>query len=203
MNRRQLITASPLLLMTPGAMGASLPTPAQTPGPFYPDRRPLDDDGDLLQVTGQSRRAKGTVLHLHGRVVDTHGVPIAGCLVEIWQCDANGRYHHPRDTRGVAPDAGFQGYGRQMTIAGGGYRFRTIRPVPYPGRTPHIHFAVTGPGKPSLVTQMYIHGEPGNEQDFLYTRIPPELRERLTVALVRAPDPFQGLSGRFDIVLEA
>ena len=84
----------------------------------------------------------------------------------------------------------------------GGYRFRTIKPAPYPGRTPHIHFAVVAPGAPRWTTQMYIAGEPGNQTDFLLNRVrDPERRARLIVPLRAAEDIEPGaLAGRFDIV---
>jgi protocatechuate 3,4-dioxygenase beta subunit len=113
-------------------------TPRQTEGPFYPVELPTDRDSDLVRVTGADAQAMGQVAHVMGRVLDPRGRPVPGALVEIWQCDANGRYLHPGD-RGGPRDLRFQGYGQALTEAGGGYHFRTIRPVPYPGRTPHIH----------------------------------------------------------------
>jgi protocatechuate 3,4-dioxygenase beta subunit len=203
MQRRRLLIASSSLALTGAAFparGAS-PTPAQSAGPFYPERLPLDHDNDLIVVAGAGRRARGVVLHLSGQVLDLDGGPVPGALVEIWQCDGNGRYHHPGDRRAVAPDPGFQGYGRFSSGSDGGYRFRTIRPVAYPGRTPHIHFAVTAPDGARLVTQMYVHGEPGNHRDGLFSRIPQELRHRVLVALAPAPGGAPELSARFDIVL--
>ena len=197
MRRRRFIGSSTLLALAGSAGAAPAPTPRQTAGPFYPQRLPLDHDNDLVSVTGAPGPARGTVLHLAGRVLDLDGRAVAGARVEIWQCDAGGRYHHPRD-RGPAPDPGFQGYGRARTDDDGGYRFRTIRPVPYPGRTPHVHFAVTPPGGQTLVTQMYVRGEASNERDFIFTRIPAHLRERVLVAL--EPADGGGLSARFDIV---
>jgi protocatechuate 3,4-dioxygenase beta subunit len=89
-----------------------------------------------------------------------------------------------------------------VTTDDGSYRFRTIRPVPYPGRTPHIHFAIMAPGRPRLVTQMYVAGEPGNARDGVYLAIrDPAARARVTVALDPAQEP-DALAGRFDIVLE-
>ncbi|MGF1663441.1 MAG: response regulator, partial [Kineosporiaceae bacterium] len=104
--------------------------------------------------------------------------PVVDSLVDIWQCDALGRYRHPRDPG--PRDEGFQGYGRVRTNGDGAYRFRTIRPVPYPGRTPHIHFAVTVPGGTPWTTQMYVAGEPLNERDFLLAQVrDPAARARL------------------------
>ena len=98
-------------------------------------------------------------------------------------------------------DENFQGYGQTISDAAGGYRFRTIRPVPYPGRTPHIHFAVSGPGFPRFVTQMYVAGEPQNERDGVLMSVPdPDARARLIVPLEPAAEP-GALAATFDIVL--
>jgi Dioxygenase len=122
------------------------PTPPQTAGPFYPLRFPPDSDNDLVQITGRAGTAKGTITYITGRVLDTAGRAVTSARVEIWQCDATGRYHYVNDGRSDRPlDENFQGYGQTLTDDAGGYRFRTIRPVPYPGRTPHIHFAVSAP----------------------------------------------------------
>ena len=200
-----LVTAGSLILPgRPFAQGASLvPTPAQTAGPFYPVRFPADVDGDLVVLRGSEARARGVVTHVSGRVRGLDGAPIEGATVEIWQCDAGGRYLHPGD-RGSRPrDSAFQGYGRAVSGSDGAYQFRTIRPVPYPGRTPHIHFAVAAPGRRELVTQMYVAGEPLNERDGLYRSIrDPRQRAAVTVRL----DPAGGiepgaLAGSFDLVL--
>ena len=138
-----------------------------------------------------------------GRVLGIDGRPIPNATVEIWQCDARGRYLHPDDTGGRPRDSAFQGYGRAVSDADGAYRFRTIKPVPYPGRTPHIHFAVEAPGRRELVTQMYVAGEPLNERDGLYRQIR-DLRQRaaVTVRLEPANGIEAGaLAGRFDITL--
>jgi protocatechuate 3,4-dioxygenase beta subunit len=172
LTRRRLLggLAGSALLASP-ALAALVPTPRQTPGPFYPPDLPLDSDNDLVRVAGRGNPALGTVTHVAGRVLDLGGRPIAGAEVEIWQCDANGRYLHPADPGRKPRDDGFQGYGRTLTDTAGGYRFRTIRPVPYPGRTPHIHFGVRAPGLPPLVTQMYVAGEPLNATDFIFNAI--------------------------------
>src|SRR6266436_5868148 len=145
---------------------ALAPTPRQTAGPFYPSIFPADADNDLVQIAGRNGTAKGTVTYVTGRVLDPTGQPVSGARVEIWQCDANGRYHYVHDDRADRTlDENFQGYGQVMTDETGGYRFRTIRPVPYPGRTPHIHFAVSAADLPRFTTQMYVAGEPLNERD--------------------------------------
>jgi protocatechuate 3,4-dioxygenase, beta subunit len=146
------------------------PTPRQTTGPFYPVDWSGDVDADLVRVAGEAARAQGVVTHLRGRVLDARGTPVPGAVVEIWQCDASGRYRHPRD-RQNGRDPGFQGRGRAVTGPDGAYAFRTIRPVPYPGRTPHIHALVAGQGREPLVTQFYVAGEPLNERDGLFNSL--------------------------------
>ncbi len=147
-------------------------TPRQTPGPFYPVDWSGDADADLVRVAGEAARAQGTVTHLRGRVLDARGEPIGGAVIEIWQCDAFGRYRHPRD-RQDGRDAAFQGRGRVAAGPDGGFAFRTIRPVPYPGRAPHIHVAVAAPGRrePPLVTQFYVADEPLNGRDGLFNSL--------------------------------
>ena len=121
-------------------------TPRQTTGPFYPYDHALESDADLVQVGGRGTLAGGVITHLSGVVKDHRDRPVPGAQVEIWQCDVNGRYHHPRDRRNAPLDENFQGYGQSRTGAEGLYRFRTIRPVSYPGRAPHIHFTIRSPG---------------------------------------------------------
>jgi len=203
-RRHLLITAGAALLLRPSeALAALLPTPAQSTGPFYPRELPLDRDNDLATVSGAPAGAKGEITHVFGHVRDVEGRPVAGARVEIWQCNAFGRYHHPGDTRNAPLDPGFQGFGETQTAENGAYRFRTIKPVPYPGRTPHIHFAVTAPRGTRLVTQMYVEGAPGNERDGLLGSIrDPAARRSVLVALRPAPEIEGGaLSGTFDIVL--
>ncbi len=180
-------------------------TPAQGEGPFYPDALPLDRDNDLVSVRGRSEPAKGKITHIFGRLRDVDGRPIRRARIEIWQCDVFGRYIHTADTGRGPRDPNFQGFGQTLTDDDGRYRFRTIKPVPYPGRTPHIHFAVKGKGFPRLTTQMYVKGEPLNERDFLLSRIRnEEARRAVIVPLERASKSGDGggaLIGRFDIVL--
>ena len=204
--RRRLLAGSASALVaagiSPGAGAALVLTPRQSRGPFYPSEFPFDQDNDLVHVQGRSAPARGEVVVVHGRVRDERGRATANTRVEIWQCDANGRYHHSRDRRNAPLDENFQGWGYFATGADGRYSFRTIRPVPYPGRAPHIHFAVSGPGFDPLVTQMYVDGAPENERDWLLGAIR-DPRQRASVLVRFAPDPaFNGVpSGAFDIVL--
>jgi len=180
------------------AAEALIATPRQSEGPFYPREIPLDHDNDLTHVAGQAASASGTPIEVVGRLLALDGRPLQGAAVEIWQCDAFGVYHHVGH-RGAA-DAAFQGYGRMTVGVDGGYRFRTIRPVPYPGRTPHIHFAVSGGGLERFTTQMYLAGEPRNDRDGILNAVrDAAARARLIVALEPAGPGL--LAGRFDIVL--
>lgn len=196
--RRRFLAASALLGLAPFATWARLvPTPPQMEGPFYPLELPLDDDNDLTQVAGQARRAEGTRVDLAGRVLDLDGQPIRNARVEIWQCDARGFYHHPHD-RGGRADPAFQGFGQTVTDAAGRYRFRTLRPVAYPGRTPHIHAKVILPGVVTLTTQIYIAGDPRNERDFLFRAVPESRRPLLLAEFRRTAS---GEMASFDFIL--
>jgi protocatechuate 3,4-dioxygenase beta subunit len=203
-RRRILLATTGAVIVPRWANAAETPTPAQTEGPFYPRAFPLDVDNDLVRVSGREGQAGGDILHVMGRVLDVNGRPVQGAQVEIWQCDRFGVYHHVGD-RSARQDPDFQGYGRTVAAADGAYRFRTIRPVPYPGRTPHIHFIITPPGTPRLTTQMYVAGEPRNDSDMVLRAIrDPAARARVIVALEPATDIERGaLRGEFDIVLAA
>ena len=198
-------SAAGLSLLRSRVEAATLPpTPEQTAGPFYPQWFPDDTDNDLIHVAGRSGTAKGTFVQIRGRILHRGERPVAGARVEIWQCDANGRYHYVRDDRaGPPPDENFQGYGQTTTDGAGGYQFQPIRPVPYPGRTPHIHFTVSSPGIPRFITQMYIAGEPQNEGDGVLMAVhDPAARARVIVPLRLAAEAPGPLSGTFDIVLD-
>ena len=177
-----------------------VPTPEQTAGPFYPSVLPDDRDADLVVVKGRTARAQGTVLYLSGRVTDTNGAPAVEALVEIWQADNFGRYLAPKDGGPGPRDPNFQGYGQVKTDATGAYRFRTIRPVPYASRPPHVHFQITHARLRPLVTQMYVVGEPGQEDPAPFGG--QRVRDALSVALQPASEA-GALAARFDIVLVA
>jgi protocatechuate 3,4-dioxygenase beta subunit len=192
------VSPSSLLAETPSLVS----TPRQGRGPFYPSTIPADSDNDLVHVAGKTVRANGVVIRLFGRVSDERGRVLPGARIEIWQCNAFGRYHHPRDRRNAPLDPHFQGYGRFTTGDDGMYRFRTIRPVPYPGRAPHVHFAISATNIETLVTQMYVAGEPQNARDFLLGSVrDARARESLIVRLEDSPEAPGELVGRFDLVL--
>jgi len=176
------------------------PTPAQTEGPFYPTTLPADRDSDLTQVVGQPAPARGTRLYFSGRVLRSDGQPQANSTVELWQCDVFGRYHHAGD-EGSPRDDGFQGYGVSTTDADGRFAFKTIRPVAYSGRVPHLHLKVRSAAGSSLTTQLYIAGDP-TAGDPVLAWTPKGTREQLTMALAPLSGHEDGaLAGTFDIVL--
>lgn len=201
-NRRHWLVASAAvavpgwLAAAPGTARPLVLTPSQTEGPFYPPTLPSDHDADLLRQ-GALAYTQGQPVWVHGEVIDPRGMPVRGAVVEIWQCDAQGRYHHPGD--GGRADPAFQGFGRVAVGADGRYRFRTLRPAPYAGRTPHIHFKVRLDGRELLTTQMYVQGDPGNAQDFLWRRLSEAGRQALTVAFERGHDGV--LRGHFPLVV--
>ena len=205
-SRRYFVSAgimSGLIFTGAATAAARVLTPSGTEGPFYPDRLPLDTDNDLIKVGANGKTAAGEVFHLSGRILNREGAPYAGFVVEIWQCDANGIYLHSGDSGRGRFDDNFQGFGTAVTGANGGYRFRTIKPVSYPGRTPHIHFKVKAPNGREFTSQMYIAGHPRNERDFLYRRLGSSAaKNAASVALFQAPELDRGaIKGTFDIVL--
>lgn len=200
-NRRRFLQGvAASVAMTALPVSAVSLTPRQSAGPFYPDQPPLDNDNDLVQVAGHDGVARGQISDLGGHLLDRNGAPLTNTRIEIWQCDANGRYRHSRDPGRSPIDPAFQGFGHAVSDAQGRYRFRTIRPVPYPGRTPHIHVAVYPTGTQPFVTQLYVAGEARNAEDFLYRRIPVEQRELVTAAFV--PDGQGLLRAQWDVVMD-
>jgi len=178
-------------------------TPAQMEGPFYPDKLPLDTDNDLLIVNDAITPAVGEVTHLSGRLLDARGNPLRNTLVEIWQVDNAGAYLHSGTSNREKKDKNFQGFGRFLTGSTGEYYFRTVKPVPYPGRTPHIHFKLKKGGKEILTTQCYIKGHPNNERDGIWRSLrDPKERDAVTIDF----SPISGsrigeLAAKFDIVI--
>jgi protocatechuate 3,4-dioxygenase beta subunit len=191
-------------LWVPGTFAeALLLTPKQTEGPFYPVDLPLDTDNDLIILNDSLTPALGEITHLSGRVTDVKGEPIRDALVEIWQVDHEGVYLHKGSDGAEKRDKNFQGFGRFLTGSTGEYYFRTIKPVRYPGRTPHIHFAVKMKGREKWTTQCYIKGEKQNESDGVLQGIDDE-KQRASVIVDFAPLPgvkTGELAARFDIVM--
>ena len=192
------------LFAVPGLFAEELvKTPSQTEGPFYPDKLPLDTDNDLLILNDSINPGVGEVTYLSGKILGMNGLPIRNAVVEIWQADNNGAYLHSGSSNGDKRDSHFQGFGRFTTGTSGEYLFRTIKPVQYPGRTPHIHVSVKVPGRDKFTTQCYIKGHELNEKDGIYKSVrDPKARESITVAF----DPLAGskmgeLNAQFNIVL--
>jgi protocatechuate 3,4-dioxygenase, beta subunit len=199
--RLHVLAVTTLLLVAhAGAQPAALtPTPSQPEGPFYPKTLPVDRDSDLTLIAGRTAKALGTPLYVTGRVLARDGRPVADAAIELWQCDVYGRYHHAGDD-GVPRDDNFQGYGVATTDAQGRYAFKTIRPVPYAGRPPHLHIRVRSPGGSPLTTQVYIAGD-AVDRDVVLSRSPTGTLARLTMPLTPAAGREPGaLAGTFDFV---
>lgn len=193
---------------TPGLFAEQLlfPSPALTEGPFYPDRLPLDQDNDLIIIKDSTTPAVGTIAHLTGRVLNASGEPIKDATVEIWQCDANAVYLHTRDSgpKSQQQDKNFQGFGRFTTASTGEYRFRTIKPVPYPGRpAPHIHVKVKRGDRELLTTQIFIRGHEGNARDGVFAGTRDLIDRELVMAdfNLLKDTKLQEVQARFDIVI--
>jgi len=206
-DRRRFLTQLGLAsacFFVPGAFAEQLlRTPGQTEGPFYPDHLPLDTDNDLIVVNDALTPAVGEITFVSGRILDAKGEPVRNATVEIWQCDSNGAYLHSGTGNAAKRDQNFQGFGRFVTGSTGEYLFRTIKPVAYPGRTPHIHYAVKMKGREKFTTQCYIKGEPQNERDGVLRGITDtKARESVIVPFTPLKGSRSGeLAAKFDILL--
>ena len=174
------------------------PTPSSTEGPFYPQAWTSAPAGNLVRGT---LHANSILLALEGRILDRFGKPVDDARVEIWLADGLGKYTHARDSEAKDRDPNFAGFGWVKTGSDGRYAFKAIRPVPYTGRTPHIHFAVIAPRVKKLVTQMYVEGVAQNEHDNLYNNIPRAQRALITAKLESAGAGQDGQRANFDLVL--
>ncbi len=181
------------------------PTMDQVPGPFYPVIKPSDQDADLTVVKGKAGKAKGQVIYILGQVVNIDGKPIPKAKVEIWQANSFGRYTHPSDNNPAPLDPNFEGYGVQVTDNEGRYRFKTIKPGPYPvpdgwTRPPHIHFCITSRTN-MLITQLYFEGEPLNDKDLFFRTV--LHRDTVLAKLISPTKEFESdsLIAQWDIVL--
>ena len=172
-------------------------TPSQMEGPFYPVAEPKDADYDLLR-NGTLAYTGGSPAWVEGIVTDLEGLPLKGGAIEIWQCDEAGHYDHPSDGSKINP--AFQGFGRVLLDTEGRFRFRTIKPVPYSGRTPHIHAKIKLGKREVLTTQFYVEGDPGNASDMLFRRIKPQDRVLITSPYTPVAD---GLQARYSVIVEA
>jgi protocatechuate 3,4-dioxygenase beta subunit len=162
------------LAPTPSCHDGDEPTIRETEGPFFKPRSP--ERSDLLEAN-----TKGTRIELSGFVLTRSCRPLRGAVIDLWHADENGEYDN----------IGFRYRGHVITSADGAFRFRTIVPALYPGRTRHFHVKVQAPGSRLLTTQLYFPNEPANLRDGLFKR---EL-------LMRLVDAGDGLAGRFDFIL--
>ena len=201
--RRRALAMLAALPLVPAVLKAQTATalkatPKDALGPFYPPRWSGEIDNDLLVFAGKTF-AKGTPLALTGRVVSTDGTVLTAATLEIWQTDDTGKYRHPDDDGEGPAKRGFQGFGRTTADADGRYAFRTIKPVLYSGRPPHVHFKVVAAGHRELVTQLYVAGENAERGGWLGFS---KERDRLTVAPSILKDGERsGLAATFDLVL--
>lgn len=186
-------------------------TPAQTKGPFYPIpeiEKQAYFDFDLTRKGPDSPQANGRLIAIKGSVIGHDENPLGHSIVEVWQACETGRYNHPSDTNDRPLDPNFQYWGRVHTGESGEFRFKTILPGKYPGRTPHIHFRILSPGRKELITQLYFgEYEELNRKDSLYMSLNVVQRDGVTThfenALSDPQDPSSESipTGRFTIVL--
>lgn len=207
LSRRALLRS--LLAVSGGIVTADLYaealvlTPPSTEGPYYPDHLPLDQDSDLTMILGGKAPAGGTVTELGGRLLNADGKPVADRVIELWQTDVNGCYLHSKGVqKGKERDPAFQGYGKIVTNEKGEYRFRTIKPGLYSGRTLHWHVAVNEGEKRLLTTQLFIAGVEQNDRDGILQRMgtPEQVLSVIREFKPKSPGSAE-LVGTWDIVL--
>lgn len=186
-------------------LGDSIPTPAQTMGPYYPKPPILEQpfyDADLTRKDKDSPVAEGEIIVVEGQIVDIHGNPIAKSVVEVWQASSAGKYNHPGDTNQVPLDPNFQYWAHILTDDEGKYSYKTILPGKYPGRTPHIHYRIQAKGHKELVTQMYFESKGSdNSKDGIYKGLTKPQQESVTVAFAKSKEHDNLPIGKFQIVL--
>ena len=179
------------------------PTPREIEGPFYPVLAQKDRDFDLTRVEGRHGVAKGKTIIIQGQVLDTGGNPVEDVTVDLWQANAAGRYCHPHDPNEAPLDPNFQGWAIVPSGKEGKFRFKTVKPGPYPvsgqwTRPPHIHFKVSKRGYSELITQMYFPGNKLNDSDRLLRRKSKEERKLMIAARIEdKPDVYA-----FNVVLQ-
>lgn len=185
-------------------------TPPQTSGPFYPGENQFDPKNDLTLLPGHTIRAKGQVIYVNGKVLDTSCRAIENANVEIWQACASGRYNNPRDPNTAPLDPHFKYWAETYTDSKGEYWFKTILPGAYPAdmdwtRPPHIHFKITRLGYRELVTQMYFKGDKLNDNDLILQQIAAADRDSIIVDFQPSSSDLEpgSLTGNFDITLKA
>jgi protocatechuate 3,4-dioxygenase beta subunit len=170
----------PPVALTEGPAELSVP-------PFTRSILPTNDADLTRQSSGEPI---GERIVVSGRVIDEDGKPVRNSLVEVWQCNAAGRYFHAKDQHDAPLDPHFPGLGKMLTDDEGRYRFVTIKPAPYPWknhfnawRPAHIHFSLFGNAYAQrLITQMYFPGDPLIPLDPIHNSVPREARSRMVSA---------------------
>jgi protocatechuate 3,4-dioxygenase beta subunit len=171
---------------------------ADTAGPVFAPGSVAADEADLSRLSPAAPRALGQLITVSGRVLDESGRPVRGCLMEMWNANAAGKYIHHNDPSPVPADVNFRGHGRIVTDDSGRFRFRTIKPGGYAvpdheagakagwWRPPHLHFSLFGASFGArLITQMFFPGEPLNALDLILNSIPDKAaRDRLVLRFV-------------------
>lgn len=205
LSRRRLVSSLTLTaagLWAPGAFAELLTlTPGMTEGPFYPDKLPLDQDNDLIRVTDHTSPALGTITNLSGRLLNKDGGPLKDALIELWQADDHGTYIHSGGAGQGTRDPDFQGYGKFATDKNGGWKFRTIKPGLYTGRTRHYHFGITVKGQRLFTTQLFFEGEPGNAQDGVLRSVSDEKQRASVIREFKEDKDSKELAATWDIVM--
>lgn len=203
----QMVALGSIAGFVPGMLQAATKplalTRSQAEGPFYPVRKPAPASNDLIHAASGAR-AEGKPLQLSGRVFEKSGTPMAGAMVEIWQCDNRSIYRHPRAGGQGSQDPNFAGYGEILTAQDGTYEFLTIVPVAYPGRPPHIHAKIKLKGRELLTTQLYLPSHLENDADGLRSIVFFGKKGQLTMGMAEGQlsSGENGTVGRFDFVVE-
>jgi protocatechuate 3,4-dioxygenase beta subunit len=213
LTRRRLVASGGALALATVAVPRAArsktllkPTGQETFGPFYPVRAPQSHDPDLTHYPGRHQRARGQVIEIRGRVLDTSGRPLPGAAMTVWQANAAGRYTNPVDKNPAPLDANFLGVASFGVTSDGRYHLRTVKPGPYPEpsgtmRTPHIHFDVVNADY-RLATQMYFPDEPLNGTDLLLSTLAARHRDPASAICKRVASREAGvLAFEWDIVL--
>ena len=167
-----LAAAGLVLAPRASALQRREPTPESPMGPFYPIARLTDSDADLTRIGRERPRAQGTIIEVTGRVLDQRGNPVSGAVMEMWQCNAAGRYAHDNDPATAPLDPNFQGFARIRSGRDGSWRLTTIKPAGYNSpigfRPPHLHWDLAG-RRDRRIAQMYFPEDAeANARDELY-----------------------------------
>lgn len=184
---------------------------SETSGPDFSHVQLGRHDDDLLLNFNHGGLPIGERIIVAGRVIDQYGQPVPHTLVEMWQANAGGRYRHKKDAYLAPLDPNFGGVGRCLTDRDGHYRFRTVKPGPYPWRNgpndwrpAHIHFSISGPSIATrLITQLYFEGDPLIAMcPIVKSTASAEAVQSLIARLdMSMANPMDCLAYRFDIVL--